>query len=200
VICAAPAFALPCGRHGDCGTLLVTTAWLAAHQADPNLVALAIGDESEFDKAHIPARKPNSPSSCRPCRTGRDLGKARRSRRRKPTARRPPRLALDAMIADAPVAVPNTRHLAAPPNGSQNSTELKMIEVGTGECGNGDGGQSQEVAYQHYRQGASSQLLGNSVRPLHRGNACADGDLCMFPPRLPLVTVSTISRRFDGPC
>jgi thiosulfate/3-mercaptopyruvate sulfurtransferase len=34
--------------------MLVTTAWLAAHQSDPNLVVLAVGDKSEFDKAHIP--------------------------------------------------------------------------------------------------------------------------------------------------
>jgi thiosulfate/3-mercaptopyruvate sulfurtransferase len=54
IVFVVPAFALPCGGHGDRSTMLVTTSWLAAHQADPNLVVLAVGDKSEFDKAHIP--------------------------------------------------------------------------------------------------------------------------------------------------
>ena len=33
--------------------LLVSTAWLAAHQRDPNLVLLHVGDRGEYDKMHI---------------------------------------------------------------------------------------------------------------------------------------------------
>jgi thiosulfate/3-mercaptopyruvate sulfurtransferase len=51
---AVPAFAAPCGGHGDHATLLVSTTWLAAHRSDPNLIILAVGDKQEFDKAHIP--------------------------------------------------------------------------------------------------------------------------------------------------
>jgi thiosulfate/3-mercaptopyruvate sulfurtransferase len=53
---AAPAAALaaPCGGHGDRTTMVVTTTWLAAHQSDPNLVVLAVGDKSEYGKSHIP--------------------------------------------------------------------------------------------------------------------------------------------------
>jgi len=48
------AVAAPCGGHGDRGSMVVTTTWLAAHQNDPNLVVLAVGDRSEYGKAHIP--------------------------------------------------------------------------------------------------------------------------------------------------
>jgi thiosulfate/3-mercaptopyruvate sulfurtransferase len=48
------AVAAPCGGHGDRGSMVVTTTWLAAHRTDPNLVVLAVGDRSEYDKAHIP--------------------------------------------------------------------------------------------------------------------------------------------------
>jgi len=48
------AMAVPCGGHGDRSAMVVTTVWLAAHRDDPNLVILAVGDKSEYDKAHIP--------------------------------------------------------------------------------------------------------------------------------------------------
>jgi thiosulfate/3-mercaptopyruvate sulfurtransferase len=47
---AAPA----CGGHGDRNTMLVTTAWLADHQKDPNLVLLAVGQDAEYEKGHVP--------------------------------------------------------------------------------------------------------------------------------------------------
>ena len=43
-----------CGGHGDRNSLLVSTAWLAGHLTDPNLVVLAVGKKSEYDSAHIP--------------------------------------------------------------------------------------------------------------------------------------------------
>jgi thiosulfate/3-mercaptopyruvate sulfurtransferase len=51
-----PAGAAPgqCGGHGDKNTMLVATAWLAEHLKDPNLVVLAVGNEEEYKKAHIP--------------------------------------------------------------------------------------------------------------------------------------------------
>jgi thiosulfate/3-mercaptopyruvate sulfurtransferase len=53
---AVPAKATPatCGGHGDKNTMLVSTAWLAEHLKDPNVVMLAVGDKSEYDKGHIP--------------------------------------------------------------------------------------------------------------------------------------------------
>jgi thiosulfate/3-mercaptopyruvate sulfurtransferase len=53
---AAPANAAPaaCGGHGDRSTMLVTTGWLAEHLKDPNVVVLAVGDKSDYDKGHIP--------------------------------------------------------------------------------------------------------------------------------------------------
>jgi len=56
LLIAAPAAALaaPCGGHGDRTTMVVTTTWLAAHQNDPNLVVLAVGDKGEYGKSHIP--------------------------------------------------------------------------------------------------------------------------------------------------
>src|ERR1700686_3134216 len=50
----AAAVAATCGGHGDRGSMAVTTTWLTAHRNDPNLVVLAVGDKSEYDKAHIP--------------------------------------------------------------------------------------------------------------------------------------------------
>lgn len=47
---AAPA----CGGHGDRNTMLVTTAWLADHLKDPNLVVLAVGQDGDYEKGHIP--------------------------------------------------------------------------------------------------------------------------------------------------
>ena len=43
-----------CGGHGDASTMVVTTAWLAEHLKDPNLVILAVGDKKEYDAGHIP--------------------------------------------------------------------------------------------------------------------------------------------------
>jgi thiosulfate/3-mercaptopyruvate sulfurtransferase len=54
LLLAVPILAAPCGGHGDRATLLVSTAWLAGHQTDSNLIVLAIGDKQEFDQAHIP--------------------------------------------------------------------------------------------------------------------------------------------------
>lgn len=56
MIVAAPVKATPaaCGGHGDKNTMLVSTAWLAEHLKDPNVVVLAVGDKSEYDKGHIP--------------------------------------------------------------------------------------------------------------------------------------------------
>jgi thiosulfate/3-mercaptopyruvate sulfurtransferase len=48
------AAAAACGGHGDRDSLLVSTAWLADHLNDRNLVVLAVGDKAEYDKAHIP--------------------------------------------------------------------------------------------------------------------------------------------------
>src|SRR5580700_1902830 len=50
----ANALAAPCGGHGDRSSMVVTTTWLAGHQNDANLVVLAVGDKSEYAKAHIP--------------------------------------------------------------------------------------------------------------------------------------------------
>ena len=47
---AAPA----CGGHGTRDSLLVSTAWLAGHLQDPNLVILSIGQKAEYNQGHIP--------------------------------------------------------------------------------------------------------------------------------------------------
>jgi len=47
---AAPA----CGGHGTRDSMLVSTAWLAAHLQDPNLVILSIGQKAEYVQGHIP--------------------------------------------------------------------------------------------------------------------------------------------------
>ncbi len=53
---AVPAKATPaaCGGHGDGSTMLVSTAWLAEHMKDPNVVVLAVGEKSEYGAGHIP--------------------------------------------------------------------------------------------------------------------------------------------------
>jgi thiosulfate/3-mercaptopyruvate sulfurtransferase len=38
-------------------SLLVSTAWLAEHLADPNLVLLHVGDKGEYDAAHLPGAR-----------------------------------------------------------------------------------------------------------------------------------------------
>jgi thiosulfate/3-mercaptopyruvate sulfurtransferase len=47
---AAPA----CGGHGTQSSMLVSTAWLAGHLQDPNLVILSIGQKAEYVQGHIP--------------------------------------------------------------------------------------------------------------------------------------------------
>ena len=54
IIPAAQAAPAPCGGHGDKTTMLVTTAWLAEHLNDANIVVLAVGNKDDYDKAHIP--------------------------------------------------------------------------------------------------------------------------------------------------
>jgi thiosulfate/3-mercaptopyruvate sulfurtransferase len=46
--------ATPCGGHGTRDTMLVSTAWLAQHLHDPNLVVLSVGDKGQYDEGHIP--------------------------------------------------------------------------------------------------------------------------------------------------
>jgi thiosulfate/3-mercaptopyruvate sulfurtransferase len=43
-----------CGSHGDRGSLLVNTAWMAEHLHDANLAILAVGDRADFEAGHIP--------------------------------------------------------------------------------------------------------------------------------------------------
>jgi thiosulfate/3-mercaptopyruvate sulfurtransferase len=38
-------------------SLVVSSAWLASHLADPSLVILAVGDRADYDKAHIPGAR-----------------------------------------------------------------------------------------------------------------------------------------------
>lgn len=51
---ATSAPAATCGGHGDRSSMVVSTAWLAGHLKDPNLVILAIGDKADYTAAHIP--------------------------------------------------------------------------------------------------------------------------------------------------
>jgi len=44
----------PCGGHGTRESMLVSTAWLAQHLHDPDLVILSVGDKSQYDEGHIP--------------------------------------------------------------------------------------------------------------------------------------------------
>jgi len=48
------ALAATCGGHGTRESLFVSTQWLADHLKDKNLVVLAIGDEKDYQQAHIP--------------------------------------------------------------------------------------------------------------------------------------------------
>jgi thiosulfate/3-mercaptopyruvate sulfurtransferase len=43
-----------CGEHGNKNTMVVSTAWLGEHLHDPNVVVLAVGQKSDYDKGHIP--------------------------------------------------------------------------------------------------------------------------------------------------
>jgi thiosulfate/3-mercaptopyruvate sulfurtransferase len=47
-----------CGGHGDRGTMLVSTGWLAGHLHDTNLILLAVGTPEEYEKEHIPGSLP----------------------------------------------------------------------------------------------------------------------------------------------
>jgi thiosulfate/3-mercaptopyruvate sulfurtransferase len=51
VFCAA---AVACGSHGTRDSMLVSTAWLAGHLRDSNLVLLSVGDAKDYAAAHIP--------------------------------------------------------------------------------------------------------------------------------------------------
>jgi thiosulfate/3-mercaptopyruvate sulfurtransferase len=42
-----------CGGHGNKDTMIVSTAWLADHLKDPNLVILSLGPPAEYEKEHI---------------------------------------------------------------------------------------------------------------------------------------------------
>ena len=54
-VLAGTAGAAPmCGGHGTRGSMLVSTAWLAGHLQDPNLVILSIGQKAEYVHGHIP--------------------------------------------------------------------------------------------------------------------------------------------------
>lgn len=46
--------AATCGSHGNRGTMVVSTGWLAEHLHDPNIVVLAVGQKEDYDKGHIP--------------------------------------------------------------------------------------------------------------------------------------------------
>jgi thiosulfate/3-mercaptopyruvate sulfurtransferase len=43
-----------CGSHGTRESLMVSTAWLADHLRDPNLVLLSVGDPKLYAQVHIP--------------------------------------------------------------------------------------------------------------------------------------------------
>lgn len=58
--------AATCGGHGDASTMLVSTAWLADHLKDPNVVILALGQQAEYDAAHIPGARSANPSQIAP--------------------------------------------------------------------------------------------------------------------------------------
>jgi thiosulfate/3-mercaptopyruvate sulfurtransferase len=52
---ATAAYGAPtCGGHGNKDTMIVSTAWLASHLKDPNLVIISIGAKPDYDKEHIP--------------------------------------------------------------------------------------------------------------------------------------------------
>ena len=54
LLARAPALAAGCGGHGTRDSMLVNTAWLAAHVHDGNLVVLAVGKKDEYAAGHIP--------------------------------------------------------------------------------------------------------------------------------------------------
>lgn len=54
VLVPQEATAAACGGHGDAGSMVVSTGWLASHLHDSNLVILAVGDMKDYDEGHIP--------------------------------------------------------------------------------------------------------------------------------------------------
>lgn len=54
VLAPASAAAAPCGGHGTRETMLVSTAWLAEHLHDPDLIVFAVGNKDDYDRGHIP--------------------------------------------------------------------------------------------------------------------------------------------------
>ena len=52
LLLAAPAFAAP-----SRDSLVVTTAWLAEHLADPDLIILQVGDRPGYDAGHVPGAR-----------------------------------------------------------------------------------------------------------------------------------------------
>ena len=47
----------PTTAAGPRDSLVVSTAWLAAHLHDPNLVILHVGDKARYDSKHIPGAR-----------------------------------------------------------------------------------------------------------------------------------------------
>lgn len=43
-----------CGGHGDSASMVVSTAWLAEHLKEPDLVILSVGQRQDYDAGHIP--------------------------------------------------------------------------------------------------------------------------------------------------
>ena len=54
MIASAGATPATCGAHGNRDTMIVSTAWLAEHWHDANVVVLTVGQKSDYDKGHIP--------------------------------------------------------------------------------------------------------------------------------------------------
>jgi len=54
ILTAPVAGAAQCGGHGDRSTMLVSTEWLADHMKDANVVVLEVGNQSDYNKGHIP--------------------------------------------------------------------------------------------------------------------------------------------------
>jgi thiosulfate/3-mercaptopyruvate sulfurtransferase len=54
MVATAGASPAKCGEHGTKDTMLVSTAWLAEHLHDANVVVLAVGQKSDYDAGHIP--------------------------------------------------------------------------------------------------------------------------------------------------
>lgn len=54
VVVPGVAAAAPCGGHGTRDTMLVSTAWLAEHLHDPDLIVFAVGNQDDYHRGHIP--------------------------------------------------------------------------------------------------------------------------------------------------